>query len=527
MPSFSIGQFRGALPRVAPHLLPEQAAQVAENCKFERGYLEPISDLSPVGAAIKAGTKSLFNYLGQHWFSWTTEVTAVSSPIPKDPYQRVYFCGTDVPRFTKQDIAIGGTLPEASIKLGVPKPAGKISANAPSGGSGDITDAADDETRFYIFTWVTDLGEEGPPSDPSNVVTVYNPESDSVSLSLPAIGTNDRNITHRRVYRSATAGDVAEWLLVTELPVNTTSYTDNKKAVSLGAALATENHFPPPAAMKGLTALANGVLVGFDGNIICPSEPNLPYAYNPNNQLSCEFDIVAIGALPSGAVIATTGQPYLLQGYTPDSYQLIKLETSAPCVSARSLVDMGSVVVYASGEGLIAIGAGEPELVTRDIFTKEQWQALKPETIHAYQYGSKYVAFSDVCGFVINQETMDVTYLSFNATAGLRIPATEDLALVVGDELFLFDDDAARLPMKWRSRLYRTMPVSLSSVKAFGENVELLFHRDGQVIHAHQLTGPVDIFRLPAGYGREWEIEVKGTGTLESVAIATSMSELP
>lgn len=526
MPALTIGTFRGALPRVDPRLLPETNAVEATNCLYEHGNLEPLRSLLHVSGTIKDNAKTLFHYLDEHWFSWTEAVHAVRSPIPKDPYQRVYFTGTDCPRYTKQDIAIGASMPNASIKLGIPKPGGIIAAVG-TGSSGDVVDETNDESRFYTFTWVSDTGEEGPPADPSMMINVDEPEHDNIPLTLPAIGTNDRNITHRRIYRSATTADSTDWYLVAELPVETTSYTDKVRAESLSALLATHNYFPPPETMQGLTALANGVLIGFDGNILCPSEPNLPYAYNPDNQLACEFDIVAIGALPSGAVIATTGQPYLLQGYTPDSFQLIKLESSAPCVSARSLVDMGSVVLYASSEGLVAVGGGEPEIVTRSLMTKEQWQALKPETIHAYQHGDKYVAFSDAGGFIVDQSGPDITLLSLSADTGLRLPATEDLVLAINDQLYRYDAGTGRLPMSWHSKTFKTTPTSYSAGKVVGHNVTVTIYRDGQVLHSQVIGSDLEtVFRLPPGRGSEWAVEVTGTGEVQTISLGNSVAEL-
>lgn len=513
------------MPRVDPRLLPDANAQAATNCKYERGNLEPLMALSPLTGQIKEGTKTLFHYLDQHWFSWNEEVDAVNSPIPQDPHQRVYITGMDVPRFTMQSIAIGAQLPNATRKLGVPKPSGGIAATAPNGGTEDIPNATDDETRFYTFTWVSDIGEEGPPADPSNSVVVYNPISDSVTLDLPILGVNDRGIVKRRIYRSATAGDISDWFLVAEIPAATTSYTDSKTSDELSISLITQNYFPPPDGMRGLTALANGVLMGFDGNILCPSEPNLPYAYNPNNQLACEWDIVAIGATPSGAVIATKGQPYLLQGYTPDSYQLIKLESSAPCVSARSLVDMGAVVIYASGEGLIAIGSGEPVVLTRSLMTKEQWQELSPESISAYQYGDNYVAFSDTAAFIIDQTGADITFLDISAKAGCRVPATESLVLAIDGKLQAFDAGAVPLHMQWKSKVFQSKPIALTAMKVRGHDVDVTVYRDGSAIHTHQIQSD-SVFRLPSGYGSRWEVEVTGAGEVETIAMATSVAEL-
>lgn len=526
MPALSIGTFRGMMPRVDPRLLPEQNGQKAVNCYFDHGNLEALNAPLSLSTTVKSNAKTLFLYQNQHWFSWPQEVHAVNSPIPQDPHQRVYFTGTDCPRYTKQDIAIGAQLPNSSIKLGIPKPTGMILADNPAREVADIVDATDDETRFYTFTWVSGVGEEGPPADPSNKVVLTEPETQHVTLHLPVITVNDRNITHRRIYRSATSGDVTEFFLVAELPVNTTNYVDKKLTEELSVLLASQNYFPPPEGMKGLTALPNGVLVGFDGNVVCPSEPNLPYAYDPNNQLACDWDVVAIGALPNGAVIATKGQPYLLQGFTPDSYQLIKLESSAPCVSSRSLVDMGSMVIYASPEGLVAVGNGEPELITRSLMTFEQWQAFQPETIHAYQYKDKYIAVSATKALMFDPAGPDLIEVDFDAATAYRIPESERLVMAKGGAMKDFNAGPTPLRFSWRSKEFKSKPTPMSAAKVVGDGVVMNLYRDGQLIFSSPGLSGEKVMRLPAGYGSSWSIELEGTGMVETVAIGNSIAEL-
>ncbi|UKA12937.1 hypothetical protein [Photobacterium damselae] len=407
-------------------------------------------------------------------------------------------------------------------------------APSPAPAVAGVVAAAKKESRVYVFTWVSDTGEESAPSPVSQIITI-DPSKNGVSLSFPAIAV-PAHVTTIRIYRTATAGSTTQFLLVGEIkgnPPALTTFNDRVKGSQLGPALATQNHFPPPTNMKGISLLPNGIVAGFYKNVFCPSEVNLPYAYNPNNQLVTEWDIVAIGALPSGAVITTKGNPYLLQGYSPDSFNLLKLETSAACTNARSLVDMGSYVIYASGRGLMLIQSGEPRNITDAMITKEQWQAMNPASIEAYQYAGLYVGFYNngktKGGFIIDPEAKDMTMLDFHASAGFRLPEKEELYLVLDGENSVksFDKHSTnKLTSVWESKEFQTPPIKLRVAKVRGQNIAMTLTRNDKVIKTYQLgNDPEHVFKLPAGRGKRWKMKFEGVGHVENVQLASSVME--
>jgi hypothetical protein len=73
-----------------------------------------------------------------------------------------------------------------------------------------------------------------------------------------------------------------------------------------------------------------------------------------------------------------------------------KLEKPQACVSKRSLAYLTDIgVVFASPDGLIAIaGNGKVANLTDSIFTRRQWQALRPETILGVAHDDVYYFFS-------------------------------------------------------------------------------------------------------------------------------------
>ncbi|CNI87939.1 hypothetical protein [Yersinia intermedia] len=190
MSAIDITTMRGEMPRAVPHLLPEQAATVAKNCHFRHGVITPImADVDGVKTfSLKSTT--IFRYRDDYWFAWPDIVDAIRSPVAQDKYERVYFTDGKYPKVTSNEIATqgNGNFPAVSFRLGIPAPSNAIEVTAitPPADHGD-DDPTDDDTRFYVETYVTGYGEEGPPGPVSQEVTIVYPGS-TVDLALQPPG---------------------------------------------------------------------------------------------------------------------------------------------------------------------------------------------------------------------------------------------------------------------------------------------------------------------------------------------------
>lgn len=104
----TIQGFGGEMPRIAPHLLPPNAAQIAANVTLSTGDLK--SQLG-VSAAIKlagglTNVKGAFFTDDGNFFAWTDERTMAKSTVIDDFYQRCYYTdGTAYLRFVQQFLA--------------------------------------------------------------------------------------------------------------------------------------------------------------------------------------------------------------------------------------------------------------------------------------------------------------------------------------------------------------------------------------------------------------------------------------
>ena len=533
MPVLDIVTMRGTMPRVEPHLLSDEVAVIARDCHFDHGVISPLEDDASAGVELPIVPTTLFHY-GQHWFAWNKVVEAIRSPIAQDPYGRVYYTDGEYPKVTHAQIATGGSnKPTAWYRLGIPAPGVPVGVGTitpPVGGVDD--DLTDDETRFYVDTFVTAMGEEGPPGPVSGKVNIGIPGS-SVTLMLSPPTTQNSNITKRRIYRSVSGGGLADYLLVAELPIAQASFVDIREDGELGAVLETYDYTMPPDGMRGLCQMANGMCAGFAGNSLYLCEPYLPYAWPEKYRLTTEHDIVAIAAIDTTLVIGTKGYPYLAQGVSPASVTTQKLsQLPQSCVSGRSMVAMDGVVLYASPDGLVGIGANGGQVVTEQVITSKQWRAMKPETMRAWHHEGKYVAMTDTHAFIFDPKSGDLRELTNRWDAAVSDMESDSLYVAKGRNLQIWrGGSASNGQLVWRSKRFMVPEgTSFSCCRVLAQDagqVGIKLIVDGeQVMELSPGNLVPGAFRLPPVRGRFWQIEVFGTSVVSRITLASSMAEM-
>ena len=528
MPSIDIVTMRGETPRVAPHLLPNEVATLAKDCILDRGMLQPLKDDLAVGS-LPFTPKTLFRYTENFWFAWSKAVEVMRSPVAQDPYGRVYYTDGEYPKVTTAAIATGGTTkPTAWYRLGVPAPSTTITVQAVTPPAGKTDDnATDDVTRFYVETYVTGCGEEGPPGPASAEVTIAIPGS-TVTLSLQPPISNDRNITSRRIYRSVSGAGVADYLLVAELPIATATYVDSRDDGSLSARLETYDYLPPPDNMRGICLMANGIAAGFAGNELLFSGAYLPYSWPKANRLTTEHEIVAIAAIGAAVVVGTKGYPYLCQGVSPSAITSTKIELQQACISARSMVSVDGVVLYASPDGLVGVSPSGANLATAQIITPDQWQAMNPATLRAWCHEGKYIGITDSHAFVFDPASGHFSELSNRWDAAYVDLMTDSLFVAKGPALFKWrGESSANVEYSWRSKVFTFNSISMSCAKVSRGSGDLTFrlYVDGAMVLT-LADVPEMAFRLPALRGEKWQVEVVGLADVERIQLATSMMEI-
>jgi hypothetical protein len=274
-----------------------------------------------------------------------------------------------------------------------------------------------------------------------------------------------------------------------------------------------------------------GFLLGHSGRTISFSEPYLPHAWNPENYLRTEFEIVGMAVSASGVVVTTTKAPYLLTGSSPESMDLYPLESDQACVSRRSMVDIGGACFYASPDGIVVVNGNTVQLATKDLFTREQWQQYEPSTIHAYSYEGRYIGFygtdPDTGGFVFEPSTGLFYDITQYADTGHVSESDNSLYLKSGTSIVEYDAGPLET-YYWETgdiRLHDGIVFGWARVEA-SEDTTITIKVDGEV-HYSKTVGDEEPFPIPSGLrGRVMNIGLAGSGEIDSVTLADSIMEI-
>lgn len=545
MAVISLTKFSGVAPKVSPNKLPPELAQTANNVRLLAGTLDAWTAPLQVVSGLTAGPTSTIYRFGQdltsdtqYWFHWTTDVDVVKGAIANDQTERTYFTHPTLgPRMTYNTLALtggSGDYPWGSYPLGVPAPT--AAPVAAVGTEGDDSTTA--EARVYVYTFVTSLGEEGPPSPPSNSLTIF-PDGGVAALSSMASSAPagySGYITAKRIYRTLTGSLSTEFQFVDEIPIADATYSDSTPGEDLDEVIPSVQWYPPPSTAFGIVQMANGITLVFDGYDIYPSEAYIPSAYPPGYSLAVDYPIVGGAAVGTTAFVLTTGFPYLLTGSDPSAMALVKLESPQSCVSKRSIAAMDGGVIYASPDGLIYVtGSGQVTNVTAALFSRDEWQALVPSSIHGYYHEGRYHAFYNdgtvQKGFIFDpsQGTGALTFTDTYATAGFTDTVQDALYLKVDTTIVKWGADNDKMSYTWRSAIFE-MPApenkACAQVVAKSYPATFKLYADGVLKHT-QTVASADPFWLPSGYrARYYEVELSGTAEILSVHVADAMEEL-
>lgn len=398
------------------------------------------------------------------------------------------------------------------------------------------------ESRTYVYTYVTAYGEEGPPSTASAVIDI-DPDQ-AVSLSaMSAAPSGAYNVTHKRIYRSSTVGNQAQFQFVDEIEVALATYSDTKTQSDLGEILPSETWEAPPAKLFGLRMMANGIACGFVKDDVCRtvvlSEAFLPHAWPPEYSFTTDDTIVGIGAFRQSIAVLTKSFPYVIYGVDPAAMSMTKLELQQACVSAKSIVETGDGVMYASPDGLISISGNGAQNITQSIFTREQWQEFVPSSMQCFFHdGRIHILYTPASGsrgtliIDISGQGAVLTRADINATTeikgGYYDSRTDTLYWVQGGNI-VRHNRGSDLTYLWRSKLFKVQyPMNFSCAQVLAETypVTLKVYADG-VEKLNKSVADAKIFTLPSGFrAQDWYYEVTGTAKVFSVMIAQSPYEI-
>ncbi len=421
------------------------------------------------------------------------------------------------------------------------------------------------------------------------VTVVTQGATNTVVLSAFVHDTDsDLNITVFRIYRLSSGTAVAEYTYVTEIELTLTdtsgawaaattystddvisyggyfytslqdsntnhaptpgawwelyTYTDSMDNADLGEILPTEGWDEPPTAMAGLILFVNSILAGFSGNQVYFCAPGYPYAWPDEYALHFSDEIIGLGRAGEYLVVVTEGQPSLVTGSDPETMMQIPLPYKQPALAAQGIVSTEIGVIYTCEDGLFLISQNGGKLLTREIYTKDQWMDLGPENIISAFYDGKYYGFFHGTG----------TGIVINMTEPLRVTTINILNIRIfdtytdGDDLYLLcqntdstSDDYLEynvykwegsdnyLTLVWKSKQFQSqLPFSYATGRVTADGaVTFNLYADESLVHTESVVND-NLFRLPVSSKKLFELKVSGDKEVDFMAVATSPGEI-
>lgn len=579
MPQVKLQDFSGMVPSRDPTLLPDNNAAYSRNTWLYRGNIQgyrsvtnrhTCSNSSVQGIyRIPLGTASDFS--NSVWVELTdTNTNVIRAPVVGDTYERYYFFSpSTVPQYSPiADLQTNSS----KLTLGVPTPStAPIVAVVPPSPvpSNPVT-----ETRSYVYTWVTQYGEEGAPS-PATVVSGTVGSSYNITVTAPTTANNtNRRLSTVNIYRTVTdAAGNATYYFVHSFANSAVNYTDNVTDVTVTANVQLEsNYWTPPPNLQGCVSMSNGMLAGWANDTeIWFCEPYRPHAWPAIYAISVPYSIVGMGVVNNSLVIATEGYPYIATGITPSSMSLSAGSLCEPCIARSSIISAPEGVYYASANGLVMINSGTAAVVTEKLMTRQDWAALGPANFVAVRYGSTYVAFSkntDLTdgsgdnGIVIDPDAQSITFshLKFSGVVKnlIQDEYTSNVFVLSGATVYEWDDrsGSSALPYLWRSKIFQmpyrreftaaliyfdvpssvtiTAPTeatrNLNQPQTFNASTQYLLFRvyaDGSLVMTREIQRSGEMIMLPSGFKANfYQFEVEGQVTVKNIQIATGVKDL-
>ena len=552
--------FKGMLPRVSSRNLPKESAVNAENCWLSTGFPKAVPELSAVPNApttrFFATLKTIFRYDGDgkiatpyRFFQWTKNVDVVKMPVPQTSNKRVAWTGDLYPRHTNETI-MGGSFSSPgkpiSRRLGIPAPSSAPRVALVTPFIADDTQIA--ESHSWVYTFVSDLHEEGPPSEPSALLTrFFNLAGDiqSVRLTLPTAasaypsGRGDSGVNRKRIYRTLTsASGATSFQLVAEVPLATASYTDSTQSSALGSELISTLWDPPPAGLEGITVMPNGVMAGFIDDDVYLSVPYQPHAWPTDYIVNVDSKVVGMSAIGVTLVVGTVESPYLISGSDPSTASPARMEFQQPCASKQSFASMGQMgVAYASDEGLVLVAPQGGQFLSKGVYDKETWQALNPSSIRAVYHDDAYIAFTSGDTIALDPENFGAIRVKDTGIKAVYQDLEQDRIWVVDSTRLIKEwktqvnsGDSARNAV-WRSKQFvgpaRTYSIAQVITEEYPANgrgeIHLKMFGDENVELADKKVFADLPFRLPAAMGlhTNWSYEISGKAEIVEVRIGT------
>lgn len=368
--------------------------------------------------------------------------------------------------YRTSDTTYPGTVGDYAVGVPTPVIPPQVSVDVEGDPTGLNTD-----TRFYLMTYVNDLGFESAPG-PITEEPIYVGEDTNVTIAYPRFSdiayeaaVYDSNeiedyipIREARIYRTNTGTSETGYQFVRAVallrdsdPQATFPDVTND---DLGELLITDNWDVPPPEVTTGCKMANGTYVLAHEYRIHFSVPGVTYAFPVLYNRVLKHRALHLEAIGTSAILLTDGGPHLVAGASGDTMEVIELPFTQVPTSVRGVSTYLDLVIFPAQDGLHGIDAnGRVTNLTEDIFEEDQWRSEIPLTdivseVYDSTYYGLYYNNSDTGyrGFAFNLKTREWVWLDDGVFDGNTI--TGVFYDRQTDSLYMADDSTTEL-LEW------------------------------------------------------------------------------
>lgn len=405
------------------------------------------------------------------------------------------------------------------------------------------------DVRYYIYTWVTNDGWESAPSPIAGPIECD--QRDTVNITRAATPPNGYNIAGFRIYRSNVGNNGANFQALAPIARDDTKTgyiwrngafmyyaltvqggIDDVKSHQLQETCPTTTWLPPPNGIKFVTTLPNGMMAACFDNTVCFCEPFTPYAWPVEYQISVDSPIVAMGSFGQTLVVFHQRGIDYISGADSASMASQKDISHQTCVSSRSVVSIEGGVVFASPDGLFLAGGQGVLNLTEAIFMREEWQALKPESlVCAFAESTVYIFGVNMpwaYGLHIPTKRLTTHKMERPYSAFYQDRMNDAVYASSGTQVFKLFNGNPKTSV-WKSKRF-VLPKQagfawLVIESDFESSITVRWYGDGKLHYSIEVTSRAPV-RLPPGRWLEHEIEVETKARWSKLTLASSGDEL-
>jgi hypothetical protein len=254
------------------------------------------------------------------------------------------------------------------------------------------------------------------------------------------------------------------------------SFVDEQDVSTLDNILESLDYDQPDERMQGLLAIHNSMMVGFFDNTICFAEPGVPHAWPIKYRLQVDSKIVALGAYGTTLLALTDRTPWKLDGNNPAAMSITRTDYILPCVSKRSVINIGFGVVWASAGGLAVYSTTiGTDYLTKNVHSWATWpQDYDPTNLYGAYYRGRYFGSDGLNTFLFERNEEVGGHLvqsDIRFTAAYYDAKTDRFFYAAGDQVWLWNSlQVGNAVLDWKSKVFTTKsPLNLGAAQIVGD----------------------------------------------------------